>query len=80
MTCLSRNLYSKANKYLKIFPVIVLLGVRQSGKTTFARQLRPDWKYFDLEKLSDSDFITQDFDFFFREYPGDIIIDDSFLH
>ena len=77
MTGIKRNLIEKSNKYLEIFPVIAYLGVRQCGKTTLARQLRPGWKYFDLEKSSDYDFITSDFDFFFREYNNKIIIDEA---
>jgi predicted AAA+ superfamily ATPase len=77
MTDLKRNLSDKVNQYLELFPAIVLLGVRQCGKTTLSRQLRPDWKYFDLEKSSDYDFITGDYDFFFREYPNSIIIDET---
>lgn len=31
-------------------PVVAILGARQCGKTTFAKQLAPGWTYFDLEK------------------------------
>ncbi|NQT59177.1 MAG: ATP-binding protein [Bacteroidetes bacterium] len=77
MTDVRRNLIDKANKYLEVFPVIALLGVRQCGKTTLAKQLRPDWKYFDLEKSTDYDFITGDIDFFFNEYKNCLIIDEA---
>lgn len=33
----------------KGFPVITITGPRQSGKTTLAKMLYPDYKYFDLE-------------------------------
>jgi uncharacterized protein len=62
MTGYFRNIQEKAEKYLSIFPVLALLGVRQSGKTTFVKMLRPDWDYFDLEKGSDFDRITSDKD------------------
>ena len=77
MTCLNRNLQSKIQILLKIFPVVLILGARQTGKTTLAKLCRPDWKYFDLEKGSDYDFISRDFDFFFREYPQHLIIDEA---
>ena len=77
MTDKIRNLRPKADKYLELFPAIVLLGVRQCGKTTLAKQLRSDWHYFDMEKSSDFEFITEDFDFFFHEYPGNLIIDEA---
>jgi uncharacterized protein len=52
------------------FPVVALLGARQVGKSTLARQLEKDWvgpkRYFDLEdpddqaRLSDPAFVLRD--------------------
>jgi predicted AAA+ superfamily ATPase len=39
--------------------------------------LRPEWRYFDLERGRDYDFITRDFEFFIREHPHSIIIDEA---
>jgi len=44
----SKLLLKKVNS----FPVVSLLGPRQSGKTTLIRSLFPDWKYLDLERPS----------------------------
>lgn len=77
MTYLKRNLEQKVNEFLAIFPIVLILGARQTGKTTLAKCCRADWKYFDLEKGSDFDFITSDFDLFFREYPQHLIIDEA---
>jgi predicted AAA+ superfamily ATPase len=77
MTGLKRNLEQKINKLLEYFPVVLLIGVRQAGKTTYARNCRPSWKYFDLEKGQDFDFIKRDYSFFFREYPQGVIIDEA---
>ncbi len=77
MTYVKRNVASKVSQLLKLFPVILLIGARQTGKTTLSKMLQPDWKYFDLENGSDYDFITQDYDFFFREYPRHLIIDEA---
>ncbi len=74
---LARNSAVKVNALLKVFPAVLILGVRQSGKTTLAQQVRKDWKYFDLENINDLDFISSDMDFFFNEYPGSIIIDEA---
>jgi hypothetical protein len=60
-----------------MFPAIVILGARQTGKTTLAKTLKPDWKYIDLEKPSDFEQITQDPEFFFSQYPTGIIIDEA---
>jgi len=76
---LDRNITQKIERSLKNFPVVVLTGVRQCGKTTLARHIRPEWKYFDLEKGSDFDLITDDFDLFFSQFPESIIIDEAQL-
>lgn len=77
MAVLKRNDIVKINQLLEIFPVILILGVRQCGKTTLAKQARPQWKYFDLENISDFDFISNDLDFFFKEYQTSVIIDEA---
>ena len=77
MTGLKRNLEIKINRLLKNFPVVIILGVRQCGKTTLAQILRPRWRYFDLERGIDYDFITRDFEFFIKEHPHSIIIDEA---
>ena len=72
-----RNIEDKVNELLNFFPVVIILGVRQCGKTTLARMLRPEWRYFDLERSRDLDFISRDFDFFVKEHPHSIIIDEA---
>jgi len=74
---LKRNSIKQINSLLKVFPAVLILGVRQCGKTTLAKQARGRWKYFDLENSNDFDFITRDLDFFFKEYVGEIIIDEA---
>lgn len=74
---LDRNITQKIERALKNFPVVVLAGVRQCGKTTLARHIRPEWKYFDMEKGSDFDLITGDFDLFFSQFTESIIIDEA---
>jgi len=77
MDDLERNLRSKIDTLLGYFPIVIILGVRQCGKTTLSRMLRPEWKYFDLERARDYDFVARDLDFFFKENPHSIIIDEA---
>jgi len=77
MTDQKRNLETKIKDLLVYFPVVTILGVRQCGKTTLAKLLRPDWQYFDLERSRDFEFITRDFEFFIKEHPHSIIIDEA---
>ncbi|MBT7889622.1 MAG: ATP-binding protein, partial [Deltaproteobacteria bacterium] len=72
-----RNLENKLNELLKFFPVIIILGVRQCGKTTLARMLRPTWRYYDLERHQDYNLIAEDFEFFIKENPHSVIIDEA---
>ena len=77
MTGIMRNLEGRVNRLLEVFPVVMLLGARQTGKTTLSRMVRPDWRYFDLENAADYDLVTRDYDFFFREHPRHVIIDEA---
>ena len=77
MTFLKRNIEQKINDLLKLFPVVIILGVRQCGKTTLVKKLKPEWRYFDLERAKDFEFITRDPDFFFKEHPHSIVIDEA---
>ena len=77
MADLLRNLTQRTENLLTYFPIVIILGVRQCGKTTLAKMLRPDWQYFDLERGRDFDFITRDFGFFIKEHSHSIIIDEA---
>lgn len=77
MTGITRNLEERVNRLLDVFPVVMLLGARQTGKTTLSRMVRPDWRYFDLENAADYDLVTRDYDFFFREHPRHVVIDEA---
>lgn len=77
MTELKRNLGVQIERLLGIFPVVMLIGARQTGKTTLSRSVRPGWQYFDLENAATYDFVTRDYDFFFQEYPRHVIFDEA---
>jgi len=77
MAGVRRNLENKIEKLLGFFPAVIILGVRQCGKTTLSKDIRPGWKYFDLEKGSDFDRISHDTDFFFKENSQGVIIDEA---
>lgn len=46
MTGLNRNLSEKIERLLESSPVVMLVGARQTGKTTLSQMLRSQWKYF----------------------------------
>ena len=46
-----RTLEQPIKKYSRDYPVISIVGPRQSGKTTLARYMFPDHKYLSMENL-----------------------------
>ena len=74
---MNRNLFHKINELLNYFPAVAILGARQVGKTTLAKQLRPDWRYYDCEKPSVFQRIQHDPELFFEQNQQDIILDEA---
>jgi len=72
-----RILEEKINRLLEMFPVVALVGSRQCGKSTLVKQLRPDWKYYDLESPDDYQLISNDPVAFFALNTHDVIIDEA---
>ncbi len=72
-----RILQDKVVKLLEMFPVVAIVGPRQCGKSTFVKNLRPDWKYYDLESPDDYQLITHDPVAFFSINRSHIIIDEA---
>ncbi|MCX7048021.1 MAG: ATP-binding protein [Candidatus Sumerlaeota bacterium] len=58
------------------FPVVLILGPRQCGKTTLARHSITG-SYFDLEKPSDYQFFSADIELALRQMKGKIILDEA---
>lgn len=60
----------------KSYPVVTILGPRQSGKTTLVRQLFPQKPYVSLENPDDRSFADQDPRAFLDAYPEGAILDE----
>lgn len=63
--------------YLKTFPVTLVAGPRQSGKTTLVRSRRASWKFFDLERGADNAAVSFDLDGFLEANPSRVVIDEA---
>ncbi len=59
------------------FPVVVLTGPRQSGKTTLAKLSFPQYRYVTLENPQQREFATSDPEGFLRVYDKHVIIDEA---
>jgi predicted AAA+ superfamily ATPase len=51
---------SKLKSLAGQFPVVAIMGPRQSGKTTLARATFKDFHYISLEEFKDREFATSD--------------------
>lgn len=62
---------------LSMYPTVTITGPRQSGKTTLARMLLPEWNYVSLEDPEMREFCTIDCKGFLKTYPDHTIIDEA---
>lgn len=60
----------------KGFPVVVLTGPRQSGKTTLAKSVFKDKAYVSLENPDEREFALQDPKRFLQRFPNGAVIDE----
>lgn len=73
---IKRNIKKVIDETSRYFPVLVLTGPRQSGKTTFLRTYFDTYKYINLENPDIRDFALRDPRVFLSEYDGKVIFDE----
>jgi uncharacterized protein len=71
-----RHLAPYILKYSKEYPILALVGPRQSGKTTLARALFPSYKYISLENLDLRQQAAEDPRGFFQDHGKYLILDE----
>ena len=71
-----RELTSKIIELLDKFPIVAITGPRQSGKTTLSKMIKSNYKYVNLENLSDREFAKTDPIGFLQTYQKGVIIDE----
>lgn len=59
------------------FPVISLVGPRQSGKTTLVKKVFNNYKYVNLENTQNRGFAVEDPQGFIKQYNEHVIIDEA---
>ncbi len=74
---IQRTLAKKVSEMLEKYPIVSLTGPRQSGKTTLARMIRPEYQYVNLENLSTRAFAQDDPVGFLETYQNGVIIDEA---
>ena len=71
-----RILSNKIQESAKYFPVIVVTGPRQSGKTSLCRHLYPDFRYVNLENITLRASAAEDPTLFLESLGDKAIIDE----
>ena len=77
---LDRRLAPTIISRLERMPAVVLLGPRQVGKTTLAKQVAKRWPtshYVDLETSPDRDRLKQDPRLYLKDHANDLVILDE---
>ena len=74
-----RNIQKYIIELLSSFPAVVVLGARQVGKSTLLKVLLPNASFFDLERRSDFQRVSDDPELIFRETDGPYIFDEAQL-
>ncbi len=76
MKLISRNAADEVLSMANSYPVVTVLGPRQSGKTTLVKSLFPHKPYISLEDLDEQAFIENDPRSFLEKYPDGVILDE----
>ncbi|MBR4829214.1 MAG: AAA family ATPase, partial [Muribaculaceae bacterium] len=76
MEYISRHIESTVLEMAKYFPVIVITGPRQSGKTTLIKHLFGEYLQFSMEDLHIREFAEQDPVAFLEQNKQGMIIDE----
>jgi len=77
MRYVPRTVESTLERLRTEFPVVLVTGPRQCGKSTLVRAARPRWRHFDLERPSDLAQVEADIEGFLSEHDRDVVIDEA---
>jgi hypothetical protein len=77
MRYIQRLCVDRLHSLLKSFPAVLLVGPRQSGKSTLVHHALPEWTHLDLERPSDLALLTADLEGFFDVHPRAVAIDEA---
>ena len=76
-TFFDRTSAARLCKALLDYPVAVVTGPRQAGKSTLIRNTLPGWQYVSLEDLDVREFAQNDPRGFLGQYPAPLVIDEA---
>ncbi|MFW5887986.1 MAG: ATP-binding protein, partial [Bacteriovoracia bacterium] len=73
---IERKITNELKLLAKEYPVVTVIGPRQSGKTTLVKHIFPEYQYCSLEDIDMRDFAQSDPRAFFKKFSGFTIIDE----
>jgi len=73
---INRTLKNSLKQLATTYPIVALMGPRQSGKTTLAKLTFPNFKYVTLEDLDTRTYAQEDPRDFLLYYSNGAIIDE----
>ncbi len=73
---ITRKIEKEVKTLAKEFPIVVLMGPRQSGKTTLAKHLFKNYQYVSLEDTLTRQMAQDDPKGFFEKYSKRVIVDE----
>ena len=73
----ARHLAPCIQQYVQEYPIIALVGPRQSGKTTLAKHLFPHYSYISLENVATRRLAAEDPTGFLKTHGALLIIDEA---
>jgi len=71
-----RAITAQVQKLMSMYPVVTIAGPRQSGKTTLARHLYPEYDYVSMEDLRARQYFYQDSTHFLEQHKAPCIFDE----
>lgn len=74
---IKREIEKEFKRIKNLFPVVIITGPRQSGKTTLCRNVFPDYNYINLERISIREQIMESPEAFLIENKAGVIIDEA---
>ena len=71
-----RAITSELLTLLNEYPIVTIIGPRQAGKTTLARETLANHRYVNLENPETRQFAIDDPNAFLKHHPGNVIFDE----
>ncbi len=71
-----RHLSPRLDEFLAQFPIVLVQGARQVGKSTLLKQHLAAWQHLDLEQASTLQLVARDPELYLRDHPERVWFDE----